>query len=184
MYEPDEDTDFEISDAKWILFFNECLDKIRPFTMVHVESTTDLIVGTTKYALPSDLDVLHEVYKCEDTSLDNPVFIELERVKEETTLSNNQYILWNDTIEISNPDKFSNEGLKLYYYKKADDLVETTDTIEIDDAYILGYYALSRIELADRQLEDYAIHKDEYEDRLYNLQSKIGYDITELERGW
>jgi hypothetical protein len=184
MYEPDEDTDFETSDNRWILFFNECLSTIRPFTNINTESTTDLVDGTTSYSLPSDLEVLHEIYICDDTTVDNPVYSEMYRVKEESVLAYNQYILWNNSIKIQDPEKNVTDGLKFYYYKNASDISATTETIEIDDPYLLGYYALSRIELSDRQTDDYAIHKSEYEDRLYSLASKAGYDITEMERGW
>jgi hypothetical protein len=184
IYEPDENTDFEISDTKWILFFNECLNNIRPYTFLYSKDLQNLVSGTTAYTVPSDLDVLHEIYRCDDTTVDEPVYVEMERVKEETILGFYQYVLWNDTIFISDPEKDVTDGLKIYYWKKATDIKETTETIEINDPYILGYYALSRIELSDRQTDDYAIHKSEYEDRLYSLASKAGYDITEMERGW
>jgi hypothetical protein len=128
--------------------------------------------------------VLHEIYICDDTTVDNPVYSEMYRVKEESVLAYNQYILWNNSIKIQDPEKNVTDGLKFYYYKNASDISATTETIEIDDPYLLGYYALSRIELSDRQTDDYAIHKSEYEDRLYSLASKAGYDITEMERGW
>jgi hypothetical protein len=184
LYEPDESSSFETSDTRWILFFNECLSTIRPFTSIHVTAYTDLIDGTERYALPSDLDVLHELYICMDTTLDNPIYTEMYRVKEESTLSYMEYVSWDKVVKIQDPEKDVTDGLKIYYYKKPTDISATTETIEIDDPYLLGYYALSRIELSDRQTDDYAIHKSEYEDRLYSLASKAGYDITEMERGW
>ena len=184
IYEPDEDTNYEISDTKWILFFNECLSNIRPYTAIRVKATTDLVSGTSKYSLPDNVSVVHEIYRCDDTSIDDHVFTELTRVKEESVLGYDEYVLWNNIITIQEPEKDSEEGLLIYHWKQADDIEETTEEIPVKDSYILGYYALSRVELADRQMDDYAVHKNEYEDRLYNLQSKIGYDITELERGW
>ena len=184
IYEPDETSDFEITDSTWLLFFNECLNNIRPYTNKYVSAYTDLVDGTEQYALPTALDVLNELYICENTDSDDPVYKEMRRVKEETILGYGEYYLWNKTVTIADPEKDVSEGLKIYYYSKASDIEETTEDVPIDDPYILGYYALSRVELADRNTDDYAVHKSEYEDRLYTMKSKIGYDINEMESGW
>ena len=184
IYEPDESSDFEITDSTWLLFFNECLNNIRPYTNKYVSAYADLVDGTERYALPSDIDVLHELYICEDTSADDPIYTEMHRVKEEKVLSYNEYYLWDKIINIADPEKNISDGLKIYYYKKASDIEVATEDVPIEDPYILGYYALSRVELADRNTDDYAVHKSEYEDRLYTMKSKIGYDINEMESGW
>ena len=183
IYEPDETSDFEITDDRWILFFNECISDIRPYTNIYVTATTDLVEGTEEYALPSDLDVMHELYICTDTSATPLIYAEMTRVKEETTLGSNEYILWDKTFTIAEPDETIEDGLKLYYWRKATDIEEVTETIELDDPYILGYYALGQVELADRQ-QDYSVHYERYKDKMLKLKSKIGFDLYELESRW
>ena len=165
------------------MFFNEAGNEIRPHTQIYVTATTDIITDTELYAIPDDLDVLHEVYRKSD-EIEN-IYTEMKRVKEETLLGLWDYTLWNGQIKIAKPSTTISDGLKMYYYKKLPKFTLVTEEIELEDAYILGYYALSRVELADRQTNEFAIYNAEYLKRLQSLRSKIPeFDMYELESRW
>jgi len=181
IYEPDESSDYEISDSKWMLFFNEAINQIRPHTQVSVTATADKVNGTEEYAIPEDCDVLYDLY--EISSSDGTIYSEMVRMPIETILGLCEYTLWDRTLKIAAPTEDITEGLKLYYYKKLSDFTATTDEIELDDPYIIGYYALSRVELSDRQNTEFTIHYSEYETRLKQLKSKIGFDEVQFEDG-
>ena len=183
MYQPDEEEEFEITNERWLMFFNEGGNEIRPHTQLYVTATTHLLKGVRCYGIPSDLDVLHEVYR--RGSVDSDIYNEMSRVKEETLKSPWEYSLWNGQIKIAEPTEDLLGGLKMYYWKKLPKFVSVTDNIELEDPYILGYYALSRVELADRNLNEFAIHNAEYTKRLNGLKSKIPeFDLYELESRW
>ena len=165
------------------MFFNEAGNEIRPHTQIYATATTDIVDGTTLYAIPDDLDVLHEVYRKSDEIED--IYTEMRRCKEETLLGLWDYTLWNKQIKIAKPDANVTDGLKLYYYKKLPTFTLVTENIELEDPYILGYYALSRVELSDRQTNEFAIYNAEYLKRLQSLRSKIPeFDMYELESRW
>ena len=183
MYQPDETTDFNVSNTKWLMFFNEAGNEIRPHTLIATTSTIDIVANTEIYDIPTDLDVLNEVYRLSDEIED--IYVEMKRCKEETLLGLWDYTLWNKQIKISKPSDNITDGLKLYYWKKLPTFTLVTETIELEDPYVLGYYALSRVELADRQTNEFAIYNAEYLKRLQSLRSKIPeFDMYELESRW
>ena len=183
MYQPDEETDFNITNTKWLMFFNEAGNEIRPHTQIYATLEINVVDGTELYAIPDDLDVLHEVYRKSDEIED--IYTEMRRCKEETYLGLWDYTLWNGQLKIAKPSTTITDGLKMYYYKKLPKFTLITEYIELEDPYILGYYALSRVELSDRQTNEFAIYNAEYLKRLTSLRSKIPeFDPYELEARW
>ena len=182
LYEPDETSDFEISDNKWILFFNEAISEVRSKARIAVTATTDLVEDTSKYALPSNLDTIIEVYISSDgNSYNRLTQFNITNTSDVPTYG---YYLWDDEIVLGNVTSDVTDGLLLYYYKTLDEITDTTQTIEIVDPYILGYFALSRIELADRNENEYVLHYNEFQRRLAKINNKQQNSIVQIEEGW
>jgi len=182
LYEPDETSDFEISDNKWILFFNEAISEVRSKARIAVTATTDLVEDTSKYALPSNLDTIIEVYISSDGSSYNR--LTQFNITNTSDVPTYGYYLWDDEIVLGNVTSDVTDGLLLYYYKTLDEITDTTQTIEIVDPYILGYFALSRIELADRNENEYVLHYNEFQRRLAKINNKQQNSIVQIEEGW
>ena len=182
LYEPDETSDFEIADSTWILFFNEAISEVRSKTKIATTSTTDLVEDTDSYSLPSDLDVLIELFISSDGSTYNRM-TQFD-ITNSSDIPTYGYYIWNDEVVLSDVTADVTDGLKFLYYKTLDEITDTTQTIEIVDPYILGYFALSRIELADRNENEYVLHYNEFQRRLAKINNKQQNSIVQIEEGW
>lgn len=182
IYEPDETSDFEISDSRWILFMNEAIKEVESKTKVYGTETTDLVSGTSTYDLPSDLDTIVDVYISSNGS-DYHRMTQYD-IADSSNIPTYGYYIWNDDIVLATVSADVTDGLKIFYFKKLTEITETTQTIEIADPYILGYFALSRVELADRVDNEYVKHYNEFERRLAKLSRKQLNTAVQIEEGW
>ena len=179
IYQPDETSTFKITDARWLLFFNQALTELKPYIYLPVTATADIVSGTTEYATPSDFNYMIRLYKKSGSD-----YIELNKIDIYQDLNTYDYYIYNDTINLDTQSSDLTEGLKLYYCKTHSAL-ETTTTIELKDPYILGYFALARVESSDRQSNEYSLYYNEYLQRRNDL---ISFQIDEIpsvmKEGW
>lgn len=146
LYEPDTTT-YKILDANWISLFNEALIDLKPYVKLKENATADLVIGTDKYALPPDFYKMFMV-KVKPKSTD-----ENYSVYDEILIEDNYsigYKLWEAVTVQPKPKESVLTGIQMYYYKNHAELVTDTDNIEISNPYLIGLYALGRIETGDR----------------------------------
>lgn len=180
MYEPDETT-FETSDARWIQLFNEGISELRDYALLDAVATTDIVDATSTYALPTDCVEIDSVYLSTD---DGTNYVELHQQPVKTSLYLYGYYIFNDEITIYTPTGASTDGLKIYYHKYHTPITLATQSIEYNDNYVLGYYALSRIEMAQRNMQDYQMFYAEFLKRADNLESRRVMPSSDIQEGW
>jgi len=178
-----ESSDFDeflVEDDRWLTYLNEGVSKCRDYVVIGVESLTDIVSGTSKYALPSDCVDLNRLMITEDGTN----YTELMQVPVKANLGENTYFIFNNEINIYEPSADVTSGLKLYYYKGYDVITATTDTIESTDDYVLGYYALSRVMMQYKDTKRYEMYYTEFLQSRDDLDSREVMESTEIEEGW
>lgn len=179
MHEPGETTP-DISDAKWMRLFNEGISKCKDYGLIEQTYYADIVSGTSRYSIPSDCVDLTALYISED----GETYEKIERVNVKPSLRENEYFIYDNEINIYEPSSDVTDGLKLYYYRNHTEITATTQTLEYNDDYVLGYYALSRLALQNRSKEDYEIYFNEFLQARQDLDSREIMPATEIEAGW
>lgn len=148
IYEPDA-TSYKISDAQWISFFNESLNDLKPYLKLKELSTADLVSDRADYGLPGDFYRMY-LLRVKPTSTGDYETYEEIMIEDDYSTG---YKLWEFITIQPEPTVSITDGLKMYYYKTHADLSVATDNIEISNPYLVGLYALGRVETGDRVLD-------------------------------
>lgn len=165
IYEPDT-TDYKLSDNDWIAYFNEALADLKPYLRLKAKHTDDLVEDTGTYTMPTDFYKMFIVQIKAETDAD------LERIDEVTIEDNYSkgYKLWEDITIQPTPTESVTDGLVIHYFKEHSEITATTDDIEISNPYLVGLYALGRVETGDRVLDISNRYFNEYADGVQKLR--------------
>lgn len=172
--------DFLVEDDRWMLYFNEGISQCRDYAIIEVEALTDIVSGTSKYALPSDCVDFDRLFNTEDGVYYN----KLNHRSVNNDLGMYDYFIFNNEINIDEPTASVTDGLKLYYYKDHDAITATDQELEYNDDYVLGYYALSRVAMAYGDKDKYEMYYAEFLQRRDDLDSREVMPSTDIEEGW
>ncbi len=165
-----------VEDNTWIMHFNDAQFDLLPYLQLEGASLTDLVDEQESYELPSDY---YDVYLVQEKS--SGEYLEMKEIPFWDT-TRNGYKIFGDSIYLKIGGKAPTsvtDGLRIYYYKKPAELTATTDTIEIADPYLLGLFALARVETGDRALTQSSKYYSEYLDRRIKSDNEMAQIVEE-----
>ena len=181
-YEPDETSSFDISDNTWIRYFNQCLTEYKPNFKIRITETADIVSGQTNYPIPLDesgnfgVASIDRLFQSDDGS----TYYELTYCDLREDIPLKRYAIWDNELVIAEPSANVTAGLKMYYNKTHEVIDATSDSIEIQNPYLIGYFALAEVEEADRQLQDALYYRQKFQEALSNINQNSEQDVIEF----
>lgn len=181
-YEPDETTSFDISDTTWIRYFNQCIIEYKAYFRIPITETANIVSGQTNYALPKNDDGNYGVASIDRLfqSSNGSDYSELYYVDLREDIPLNRYTIFDNELIISEPGTSVTNGLKMFYHKDHETIDSTGDTIEIENPYLIGYFALSEVEEADRQTTEAERYRQKFMNSLSNLSQSEEINVIEF----
>lgn len=134
-------TNYVYNDSNYMLsLLNEAVNIMTNDAMLEASQEISVVSGTANYALPANFKSTRALV---EGTLDNPTATYSLVAMDELSQG---YSLWNGEIVLK-PTPNADKTLNLYYYKWATELVEDTDTPDIDSHYhsALASYAIAMI---------------------------------------
>ena len=167
-----------ISDSQWMRYFNDAQADLIEFLQIEQTSVASFVKDQEAYELPSDY---YDAYLVEEYT--SGEYLALKEIPFSDN-TRDGYRIWGKSIYIridgEAPTADLTDGLRLHYYMKPADIELTTATIEIADPYLLGLFALARVECGDRALTQSNKYYAEYLDR----RVKTDNEMAQIVEGW